>query len=1755
MGLQPTVKMVEEAVSEGHVETMRFFLDLLPDHQVLDKAILNACTNDTVEALRWLHKKTRATEDCDLSAALRLSRNLDVMDELIEEYETELQLENKFDLAEAARSMLLNFDMSVRLIESKIGPLIEYRPADLFVSGSTDVVLYTLEHGRCETIDHNILPYEVRLAKDVFDRLVFDDPVELDRPNLLNLAAAFSSSMLFARLYAWDPEQCTTRTAEMVAESGNPRMIRPLVVVTTAALAIPAAFIALLHINTRKPALKGLPYPKPRFLMGNMYEILSNLEGRLDTIMWKWQRKVSSHIFTGKNFRDVVEGVIFQEMDKFLSVLDGVADSGSVIDLHNLLHCLTMDSFGLIGFGQHLRTLDDPDHVPAFVKAFDEVIPILNVRFPNRMWPITERLLGTRKKINHGVKIIEEVVYEQIRRKREERKQGGAATAGRHRDLIDLYMDYDEGMGDRQLRDMVLNMILAGRDTTAQALSWGFWLLASHPEVVAKMRDEIAEITSNELPSYDQVGSLKYVTAVFFETLRLYPSVPFNTKVAVKDDILPGGIHVRAGTKINWLPYCMGRMPQIWGPDAEEFRPARWFDESGNLKRESPFKWSAFNAGPRVCLGQQMATVEAVIALVGVVSRFDVVVEPGADVRPGLSVTLSMKNGLPASHTMRSRFTLWAITVAAVAVSTVAGYERDQHFHENDSVSVDNALPGIANDWPEDGSVTSDRVFDFPSEATNTSSTTSPTTTSEPASPPTPLTVRDRVFRQILVNGFARCCKVIPEARPDHLQTPADCIATVGPKVRACNATTAAGGTKETSFNFRCNWVSISAIEVNADAGPRYLVEVVAQRGSQNDDVRIKTASPTMLRSFNFPAELIRKVVALCDNLTTAISIELLLSPYPHPYWIRICNSPDTVRDAVVPLLPVCWAQLTPAHFPRSLALASQHVLLKWDNVATIPAHVVAWVAQFAPSLLTYGFVTAAATAGRLDLLSLLHAFDVRKFCSETMDAAAGVGQLAVVRFLHTKRSEGCTDRAMTEAIRHRHLETAQFLAAHRTELCRSEALSYAVANGDVDAVRFLQTVVGCEPGTPEITRAPDLATLQVLHEELRWPLTPQTPVAMAARGHADALRYCLERNAGFDPKELFEVLCKQGNVETMAVASEFFPNEWSKHKWDSFAARGALGPLRWLYEHQTGACTESAIISAARAGHLEVIEFLGTKGFEPTQYTLLKAVQSGNVELVRYFHTVPTLEGHWVPKLVQTAAVLGHFDMTKYLWEELGIVPKTLDFEPYHPDCPDHIAITFFAVGKGMTFPVSHLYRAFIEAAKSCTLETIKRIHELLPSPAAQNLHRAYEGPAERGRLDVIQYLHANDLGCPRERALLLAARRGQTEVARYLVDEMGLQPTVKMVEEAASEGHVETMRFFLDLLRANVFLDKAIMSASRNRTVEGLRWLHKKRRALLDGFFSNYLSSVRSLDVIEELIEVYGTNLADRYGLVQAAKTLVFETSKRVVESEIGRDIKYDPSQLFASGNTDLIIYSLDHDRCKTFSVGAVPYNLCLKQDAFDSYIFDDPLDASRPNLLNLAAAYPASMLFVRLYARHSDKCTTRTAEMAARGGNLRMLRFLSRRAPHVFAESVMTSAVESMCSLEVVEYLLMQHPLCVNARVHLEVLTSKEPEFEGDRLKVGRKRAAAKLVWEMYGGGLCPLEAVVNSCRNNHVELLRLFLSKLDARDETWRKAVEACCELMEKRGLNYYGRHDGEVVTRLLADAKKKLELQGSDGNMQ
>jgi cytochrome P450 len=215
-------------------------------------------------------------------------------------------------------------------------------------------------------------------------------------------------------------------------------------------------------------------------------------------------------------------------------------------------------------------------------------------------------------------------------------------------DLIGMFMDMEDENGnpcfsDEELIDLALNFLIAGRDTTAQALSWTFYCFSKYPKTQQKAMEEIKRVMGNaDMPRYELMKNLVYVKACFLETLRLYPSVPRNTKMAVEDDIWPDGTFVPKGSYVAWSNYTMGRCPSIWGPDAEEYRPERWLEMS---TQPSQFQYTVFHAGPRICLGRNMAELEGTFILACFLKRYTFEAFDLSRVSNGSSITMAMQYG------------------------------------------------------------------------------------------------------------------------------------------------------------------------------------------------------------------------------------------------------------------------------------------------------------------------------------------------------------------------------------------------------------------------------------------------------------------------------------------------------------------------------------------------------------------------------------------------------------------------------------------------------------------------------------------------------------------------------------------------------------------------------------------------------------------------------------------------------------------------------------------------------------------------------------------------------------------------------------------------------------------------------------------------------------------------------------------------------------------------------------------------------
>jgi cytochrome P450 len=216
---------------------------------------------------------------------------------------------------------------------------------------------------------------------------------------------------------------------------------------------------------------------------------------------------------------------------------------------------------------------------------------------------------------------------------------------------------------DAALRDIILNFLIAGRDTTAQALSWCVLKVACHPGVEEGLAEEAARVMGGRsttptttTPTYELVEKhLRYTRATVLETLRLCPSVPKDLKVAVERDVLPDGTVIPPGAQVAYLPHAMGRSVAIWGEDAERFDPERFV----RTPNPSPWAFPVFNgAGPRACLGQRMALVEACYVLARIYGKYSLRLSPLEQGAPGGcpyqdSLTLPMKRGLLVTVAVR----------------------------------------------------------------------------------------------------------------------------------------------------------------------------------------------------------------------------------------------------------------------------------------------------------------------------------------------------------------------------------------------------------------------------------------------------------------------------------------------------------------------------------------------------------------------------------------------------------------------------------------------------------------------------------------------------------------------------------------------------------------------------------------------------------------------------------------------------------------------------------------------------------------------------------------------------------------------------------------------------------------------------------------------------------------------------------------------------------------------------------------------
>lgn len=398
-------------------------------------------------------------------------------------------------------------------------------------------------------------------------------------------------------------------------------------------------------------------YQKGHNSNNTLADFLSNGIFNVDGDTWKYQRQVASHEFNTRSLRKFVETVVDTELtERLIPILRNAAAENAVIDLQDILQRFAFDNICKIAFGYDpgylLPTLPDAE----FAVAFEDAVRLSSQRFIlpfPLIWKIKRALnIGSEKKLRVAVRKVREFAKQIVREKQNELNEKSSLDSA---DMLSRFLSTGHSNEDF-VTDIVISFILAGRDTTSAALTWFFWLISKNPEVESEILREIGEKEGDGLVLYDDVKNMIYTHASLCESMRFYPPVPMDSKEAIRDDLLPDGTFVKKGTRVTYHPYAMGRSEQIWGENWAEFKPDRWLNKdevTGNwiFVGKDAYSYPVFQAGPRVCLGKEMAFLQMKRVVTGVLKRFKVVpaAEKGAEPMFISYLTAKMKGGFPVT--------------------------------------------------------------------------------------------------------------------------------------------------------------------------------------------------------------------------------------------------------------------------------------------------------------------------------------------------------------------------------------------------------------------------------------------------------------------------------------------------------------------------------------------------------------------------------------------------------------------------------------------------------------------------------------------------------------------------------------------------------------------------------------------------------------------------------------------------------------------------------------------------------------------------------------------------------------------------------------------------------------------------------------------------------------------------------------------------------------------------------------------------
>jgi cytochrome P450 len=365
--------------------------------------------------------------------------------------------------------------------------------------------------------------------------------------------------------------------------------------------------------------------------------------------LWKRQRKLMSQAFTPKRIATYGETMV-DVTDRGLPWRDG-----EEINLHQEMSRLTMEVVAEVLFGANVGA-----HEVEVVREAMETINEYYANSPEAVmklppWVPTPRNL----RVTRAVERIDELIYKIIADRRAgEQKDDLLGT------LITALDEGGAGMTDQQLRDESITLFLAGHETTALALAHTLYLLSKYPDVERRLVNELSEVLCGKLPTAADVRRLPYTDQVIKEAMRLYPPA-WTTGREATEEVVLRGVRIPKGAQVLMSQWVVHRDPRYF-PNPEAFDPDRWAPE--RTRGMPRYAYFPFGGGPRVCIGNHFATMEAVLLLAIILQRYHLELLPGQHLAFEPSVTLRPKGlGLRARVQKRARPT----TAPAVGEASV----------------------------------------------------------------------------------------------------------------------------------------------------------------------------------------------------------------------------------------------------------------------------------------------------------------------------------------------------------------------------------------------------------------------------------------------------------------------------------------------------------------------------------------------------------------------------------------------------------------------------------------------------------------------------------------------------------------------------------------------------------------------------------------------------------------------------------------------------------------------------------------------------------------------------------------------------------------------------------------------------------------------------------------------------------------------------------------------------------------------------